>query len=202
MSAENARKSGIALVGDLPWGSHFCHFHETKQDLLDVVVPYFRAGLQSGEFCVWVTSGFVTPAEAWQALERGVPDLAACRARGQMEVFPHTGWYLLGGKFDLQRTLRMWRRKHDDAVDRGFAGMRVSGSPYWIDNKKDWDDFTAYEGEISKAIAGARILVLCTYVLSKCGVGEVLDVVKNHDFALSMSRGQWQLLKPHGPGAA
>ncbi len=29
------RKTGISIVGDMPWGTHFCHFHETKEDLLD-----------------------------------------------------------------------------------------------------------------------------------------------------------------------
>jgi pimeloyl-ACP methyl ester carboxylesterase len=30
--------------------------------------------------------------------------------------------------------------------------MRVTGNPYWIDNKKDWDDFACYEAEINNVI--------------------------------------------------
>jgi hypothetical protein len=33
------RSSGIGLVGDIPWGTHLCHFFETKEDLLDTVLP-------------------------------------------------------------------------------------------------------------------------------------------------------------------
>ena len=36
------RKTGIEVIGDVPWGTHFCQFYETKQDLLDVLVPYFK----------------------------------------------------------------------------------------------------------------------------------------------------------------
>lgn len=192
--AAEKRKSGIALIGDLPWGSHFCQFYKTKKDLLDVLIPYFRAGLENDEFCVWVTSDFLTREEALKALKKGVPGFSEHLARGQMEIFPYTDWYLIGGNFDLQRTLNMWMEKHDEALSRGFAGMRVSGNPYWIDNKKDWDDFTTYEAAINDVIDGTKLLVLCTYSLKKCGVVEILDVVKNHEFALAMNQGKWQVV--------
>src|SRR5438309_10946430 len=38
------RKTGISVVGDRPWGSHLCLFYETKEDLLEMVVPYLKAG--------------------------------------------------------------------------------------------------------------------------------------------------------------
>lgn len=193
-SAER-RNSGIALVGDLPWGSHFCQFYQTKSDLLDILVPYFQAGLENNEFCVWVTSDFFTTEEAIAALAKGVPGFPECLARRQIEIFPYTDWYLKGGSFDLKRTLDMWMEKHDEALSRGFAGMRVSGTPYWIDNKRDWDDFACYEAEINNVIGGTKLLVLCSYSLQKCGVAEIMDVVKNHEFALAMSQGTWQIVK-------
>ncbi|MHC4720030.1 MAG: MEDS domain-containing protein, partial [Planctomycetota bacterium] len=52
---EKARKTGIEIVGDVPWGTHFCQFYQTKDDLIDVLVPYFKAGLKNNEFCMWVT---------------------------------------------------------------------------------------------------------------------------------------------------
>ncbi|MCU0916996.1 MAG: MEDS domain-containing protein [Planctomycetes bacterium] len=188
------RPSGIAVVGDLPWGSHFCQFYRTQEDLLDTLVPYFRAGLENNELCVWVTSDFLSTAEAVHALSQDVPGFSQYQARGQIEVFPHTDWYLKGGHFDLKRTLAMWKEKHDAALSRGFAGLRVSGNPYWIDNKKDWDDFACYEAEINGVIGGTKLLVLCTYLLQKCGVVEIMDVVKNHEFALALSHGAWQLI--------
>lgn len=189
------RDSGITLVGDVPWGSHFCQFYTTQKDLLDVLVPYFRAGLEHNELCVWVTSDFLTREDAIAALQKGVPGFSNYLAKGQIEIFPYTDWYLKGGSFDLKRTLNMWMEKHDDALSRGFAGMRVSGNPYWIDNKKDWDDFACYEAEINNVIGGTKLLVLCTYSLKKCGVVEILDVVKNHEFALAMNQGEWQIVR-------
>lgn len=192
--ATEKRKSGIALVGDLPWGSHFCQFYTTRKDLLDVVVPYFRAGLENNELCVWVTSDFLTEKDALKAMKKGVNGFSMYQAKGQIEIFPYTDWYLKGGSFDLNRTLDMWMEKHGEALSKGFAGLRVSGNPYWIDNKKDWDDFACYEAEINNVIGGTKLLVLCTYSLKKCGVVEILDVIKNHEFALAMNQGTWQIV--------
>ncbi len=191
---QDKRNSGIPLVGSLPWGSHFCQFYETRDDLLNILVPYLRAGLENNELCVWVTSDFLTRDEALQALEKEVPMFSMYLAKKQIEIFPYTDWYLIGGSFDLDRTLRMWMDKHDEALRRGFAGIRVTGNPYWIDNKKDWDDFTEYEAQINNVIGGTKLLVLCTYSLKKCGVAEIVDVVKNHEFALAMNNGAWQIV--------
>lgn len=188
------RESGSVFIGDLSWGSHFCLFFRTKEDLLDILVPYFRAGLENNEFCVWVTSDFLTAEEAVKAMNQGVPEFPEFLAQGRMEIFPHTDGYMKGGKFDLKRTLNMWREKHDRALSRGFAGIRVSGNPYWIDNKRDWDSFTCYEAEINEIVLGMKLLVLCTYSLKKCGVVEILDVVKNHEFAIAMNQGKWQIV--------
>lgn len=53
-SRQSNRKTGIDILGDVPWGTHFCLFYKTKEDLCDILVPYFKAGLENNEFCMWV----------------------------------------------------------------------------------------------------------------------------------------------------
>jgi len=71
---ENLRNSGIDIVGDVPWGTHFCQLYQTKEDLMDILLPYFRAGLENNEFCVWVTAEPLDAEEVKGALRRTVPD--------------------------------------------------------------------------------------------------------------------------------
>jgi hypothetical protein len=66
--ATEMRKTGIDAVGEMPWGSHFCLFYETKQDLLETLVSYCKAGLESGEFCLWVAAEPLTVEQAIAAL--------------------------------------------------------------------------------------------------------------------------------------
>jgi hypothetical protein len=61
------RDTGISAVGALPWGAHFCHFYETKEDLLDILIPYFKVGLESNEFCIWAVLDPLNEEEATNA---------------------------------------------------------------------------------------------------------------------------------------
>lgn len=187
--------SGISVVGKVPWGTHFCQFYKTQKDLSNTLVPYFKAGLENNEFCIWVTSEFLTKEEALLALEKGVPNFSKYLKNAQIEIFPYTEWYLKEGKFELKRVLGKWLEKYNEGLSLGFKGMRVNGNPFWIDNKKDWDDFAAYEAEINNVIGPYKLLVLCTYSLEKCHADEVIDVVINHEFALIKRSDKWELIE-------
>src|SRR5260221_13128000 len=103
--ATELRKTGISIVGDLPWGAHFCYFYETKQDLLDILVPYFKTGLENKEFCLWVVSDaeLMTVEEAKAALQQAVPDLDRHLADEQIEILNELDWYLQENVFNLER---------------------------------------------------------------------------------------------------
>jgi PAS domain S-box-containing protein len=191
---QDHRPSGIPVLGGMPWGTHFCHFYQTKAHLAEVLVPYFRAGLENNELCVWVTSEALTAEEARAELAAAVPDLPEREARGQFEVFPYTDWYLAGGTFDMNRVLEGWQQKYRSCIGRGYEGLRVSGNTAWLE-KDDWLSFSEYEQSIDGAIEGSRMLVLCTYSLDRCGPYELLDVVRNHQFALVLGHRGWERLE-------
>jgi two-component system, sensor histidine kinase PdtaS len=96
------RKSGIDVVGDMPWGSHFCQFYDSKDDLLEVLVPYFKAGLESNEACVWIVS-MLTEQDARGALKQALPDFERYLADQSLEIFQDGEWYMNGGSLDLER---------------------------------------------------------------------------------------------------
>ena len=104
----NLRPSGIEGLGDMSWGTHFCLFYETEEDLLDVFVPFFKAGLEHQEFCLCVASEPLIAEEAERAMRRAIPDFERYVAEGQLEITPNTDWYLKDGYFDEQRMLQAW----------------------------------------------------------------------------------------------
>lgn len=73
--AKELRETGISALGYAEWGTHFCFYYETERDLLDTLIPYFKAGLENNEFCLWVISGPLTEELAIAALREAVPDI-------------------------------------------------------------------------------------------------------------------------------
>jgi signal transduction histidine kinase len=192
--ATELRKTGIGVVGDVPWGTHFCHFYETKEDLLDTLVPYFKAGLESREFCLWVLSEPLTEEEARHALRQAVPDLDRYLADGSIEILLGREWYLQGGTFDLTRVTSGWSTKLAHALARDYAGIRVTGNTAWLE-KKDWADFCEYEEALNASITHQRMTVLCSYPLAASGAAEILDVARTHQFAMAKRQGNWEVIE-------
>jgi hypothetical protein len=190
------RKSGIDALGDIPWGSHFCVFYETKQDLLDVLVPYLKAGLENNEFNLWVISNpyLLTAEEAVAALEQAIPDVHSLLEKGRLEILSEADWYLRENDFKLERLMKAWTEKITDAVARGFDGIRASGDLFWL-GEKNWNAFYTYEKQLHDLIAGQHAIILCSYPLSKFGGAEVLDIVQAHQFAISRRQGKWELIE-------
>jgi len=195
--ATETRKTGLDVVGDMPWGTHFCLFYDTKADLLDMLTSYCKAGLESEEFCLWVVAEPLTIEEAMDALKDAVPDIDRYLADSSIEIVSACDWYLQGGTFDLKRVTGGWHEKLARASARGYAGVRVTGDTAWLE-KKDWKDFCEYEEGLNAAVANQRLAVLCTYPLAACGAGEILDVVRTHQFALARRHGSWDVIETAG----
>ncbi len=191
------RSSGIPLIGDVPWGTHFCQFYQTEQDLVDVLVPYFAEGLRHNEFCMWVTSEPLECEQAASALKRAVPDLDRRIKAGQIEILPYTEWYLINGVFVKDPVLQGWVDKLEAALARGYEGLRLSGNTFWLEDSH-WNDFTDYEEAVDSVIGRYRMIALCTYSLNRCGASEIADVISNHRYALMKRHGRWSVIESSG----
>jgi transcriptional regulator with GAF, ATPase, and Fis domain len=191
------RKTGVDVVGDMPWGTHFCLFYETLADLLETLVSYCKAGLESREFCLWAVAAPLTTEDAMHALKRAVPDFDRYLDDKSMEIVLASDWYSENGRFDLKRVTDGWNEKLASASARGYAGVRVTGDSAWLE-KQDWKNFCEYEDSINQSIANQRMTVLCTYPLVAFGADEILDVVRTHQFAVTNRRGTWDVIETAG----
>jgi PAS domain S-box-containing protein len=190
----NIRKSGIDIIGDIPWGTHFCQFYQTKDDLINILVPYFKAGLENNEFCMWITSEPLESDEALKALYQAIPNFDGYLSKGQIEILPYDEWYVVDGVFDTNKILDGWVDKLVKAQNKGFDGLRLTGNTFWLEDK-DWDDFVYYEEAVDEVIENYQMIAMCTYCLDKCNANEIIDVVKNHEFALIKRDDEWTLLE-------
>ncbi len=128
---QTLRKSGIDAIGHAGWGTHFCHFYETKQDLIDMLVPYFEAGLRDNESCLWVASDAIGVDEAETAMIEALPDFKQHLTRGQIAFRPASDWYYPDGSFRSDSVLAEWVRQERQSRARGFEGLRVTGDTFW-----------------------------------------------------------------------
>jgi C4-dicarboxylate-specific signal transduction histidine kinase len=194
MSGTELRKTGIGVVGDVPWGTHFFLFHETKDDLLDTLVPYFKAGLEAKELCLWVISEPLTEKDVRHALGKSIPDLDAYLEDQSMQILQGREWYMSGEDLDLEKVTSGWNQKIEFALARGYAGLRLSAGTAWLE-KRHWKEFLDYEEEVNHSIGEQPMIALCSYPLVGSAAVEILDVTRTHQFAIVRRNGRWEVVE-------
>jgi len=179
------RKSGIALIGDLPWGSHFCQFYQNDNDLLDILVPYFRAGLENNELCVWVTSMPLGVKNAKKALKKAVPQFEEYAGKGQMEIIPYSRWR--PGEAGSGGAIAT---KLDKAIFSGFDGLRLACNAF--PEKKGGKAFISYGADV---ISRYNVIAIFAYPRDEFDAVGLMEVVKNHRFALVRNADRWEVIE-------
>src|ERR1700730_1349631 len=187
------RYTGLEAVGSVPWGSHFCIFYETRQDLLDILIPYFETGIKHDEFCVWVVSGSerVTVSEAIKALRDALPDFDRLSKEGRVEIISHDEWFRTDGVVNLSEVMPRFRQRLERALARGLCGLRVNGSSAWIQIERGAKRFQKFERELDAFIANQPLIVACTFPLMLSGAEQIMAAATTHQFALTMRNGTW-----------
>jgi len=194
------RRLGIPGIGAAGWGEHICAFFYTKDELLKLTVPYIKAGLEDNECCMWITGDPVTENEAFQALEQVLPNAHRYLVEKQLEIFPHTQWYFSSGIFDPKIVLDNWMSKAKHAQARGFAGLRITGNPFWLRGEQDWEEFGTYEQTVTQSISNERVLALCTYPIEICKITHVMQTLSFHGSALIARNEDWKRHAIPSPG--
>ncbi len=190
---QKLRKTGIDILGEMPWGMHVSHLYRTAADLTDILLPYFKAGLENNELCLWVTSQPLGAEAARLALKKKVKNLTAYIKKGQMEILDYTQWYTKSGKPEFHKVLLAWIEKEEEALKKGFKGLRVTGNGSWLD-MDSWKDLIKYEAMVDYTIGKHRILAICSYPLGKCKASQILDVTSHHQFTLIKRASKWTRL--------
>jgi PAS domain S-box-containing protein len=193
----NLRTSGIEIIGDVPWGTHLCQFNQTKEDLMDILTPYFRAGLENNEFCFWGVSQASGVEEAKEALRGSVSDIDAYLEKGQMEIASCSPGSVSKDAFNSEKIVSGWILKLNQALANGFSGLRVAVDTSWLKGR-DPENLANYEKKVNSVLRNHNIIALCLYSLDTCSAADIIEGACNHQFALIKREGKWARIENSG----
>jgi len=100
---------GIATLGRIAWGSHFCNFYRAQNDLAESVVPFFQKGLAHNEM------GSVTA----QALRSALDRLAEAERGG------FAGVRMNGNSYWLERKYWTLFSEYEEKVQATVRNSRI-----------------------------------------------------------------------------
>src|SRR5579871_5212603 len=192
--ATEPRMTGPGVVADTALGTHECLFYDTKEDLLDALIPYFRSGLADSQAGLWIVSEPLALSDATEALRRLSVSPDSSPNHAGIEIISFTEWYLAGGTFDLRRVLQRFQEKLAAARASGYSGLRCTGDAGWLGGRGR-KKLHEYETALGRSLLGQDTRVLCTHPLAACSATDVLDAEHIHGRAATIRTGVWRVLK-------
>jgi hypothetical protein len=186
-------RSSHRRSADLDWlraGDHVCQFYGTAEELAEVLIPYFKVGLERHEACLWIAGDPYGAERARSEMRTAVPDFDRRIAAGQMQIVSHEEWHRRWGTVSAAEAVGGMLSWKDEALAAGYTGIRSGGNPSSL-YERSLDAFLDFERLADKAFKGQPIVALCNYCLSKYAGRTVLDVMHSHGFGLAKRRGDW-----------
>lgn len=82
---------------------------------------------------------------------------------------PYEKWFITGRRVDIPKAIRQFRGKVQEALNRGFRGARLTGSPSWMRNNLRAQSFREFEQRMDGQMAHQRAVAACTFPLRLAG---------------------------------
>jgi hypothetical protein len=172
-------------------GDHVCQLYHEVNDIPDVLVPYFKAGLARNESCLWIAGEPYGVEQATSAMRSAVADFDQRVAAGQMRLIERDEWHSRYGALRIGETIRDWLVWKDAALGSGYAGVRSGGDLSGLYGDR-LHAFLKYERAADKEFRQQPIAAVCCYCLRRFAGKSVLDAMHSHGFGLAKLQGDWR----------
>jgi PAS domain S-box-containing protein len=156
------------------WGTHLCHFYESKSDLLDFLISYFQAGLEQHEKCICTVFDPVNEQDLRAVIASAHPDWERRLATGDLEIIGSVQ-HGTAPAVDPGDLVAGWEAKLVGALADGHTGLRVNEYPMALSNGDD-QLLNAYEKAFAGFLADRPALVLSCYPMPVEATDPALEI--------------------------
>nr|WP_238994862.1 MEDS domain-containing protein [Mycolicibacterium chubuense] len=160
-------------------GDHLCAFYRGLAERDEILIPYLREGLRSGDKCICVVDA-TDPETVLAALTDDL-DLTTLLTNRTLDVQRARDSYLREDGFSTDAMLDFLDNAVGGALAQGFEFARSVGELTWsLQDMPGVDEFVGYESELNRFLPRYPQVILCLYDLDHFSGEILMDVLKTH----------------------
>jgi hypothetical protein len=171
--------------------------HKHKQLVL---FTFLKAGLDKGEAAIYV-AGDESPQEIKKAMKDSGLDVEEYTRANALNIVDYRNWYIIDGEFDIERTMALWMNSLNEAITKGFKGLRVVGEMACFLKHEMIEELIEYEKALHSVLE-IPLTAICAYhvnIIDKAVEEEryynlYFDLIESHNkflFAILGEKDTW-----------
>jgi sugar-specific transcriptional regulator TrmB len=155
----------IGFLEQLRPTNHLIFVYDSPEAKYNVLFNYLKAGFDKGEAGLYVASD-ETPSQIRAAMKQfGIP-VEEHEKTGALHIFGHEDIYIIDGKFNTTTTINTWNKLYNEALKKGFKGLRVTGEVACFFKHNLIRELVEYEKTLHRVL-DIPMIAICAYNASQ-----------------------------------
>jgi hypothetical protein len=151
----------LTFVKSMEVKDHAILFYTDRRDKRDILFTYLKAGFDAGEAGIYVASE-ESPDEIRRAMKEFGLDSEQYERSYALRVVDCEEWYTTNGGFDISKVFSRWERSVQEASERGFKGLRVTGEMSCFFDHHMLNELAVYERALHRELT-EPMKAICAY---------------------------------------
>jgi len=183
------RQQSVTLCGETLYGPrHICAFFDSREEQYDVLMPYFKEGLDNKEEVITIPESHTHHDHCCRLSDAGIP-LEKKLENGQLKVLASEDTYLQGNSFAADRMYNMLEQVLIDAQEGPYGTVRTCGDMEWaLKNLPGTDELMEYEARVNLLTPKYECTLLCVYDINRFSGRAIADVLASHSHVILNGR--------------
>lgn len=179
----------VTLCGEtLPGVRHVCAFFDSRDEMYDILTPYYQEGIDEGERVITILQSAKHSDHKERLESAGLP-IDELRSSGQFQIFASEDTYTQGGVFASERMFNMLEQVLIDAETSEYGSVRTHGDMEWaLENLPGTDELMIYETRVNLLTPKHNCTLLCAYDINKFSGRAIADILASHSHVILNGR--------------
>jgi len=151
----------IRFMKQLKPTNHLIFVYDSPEAKYNVLFNYLKVGFDNGEAGVYVTTD-ESPSQIREAMKRFGIQVEKYEKTNALHIFGYEDIYIIDGKFSLTTTINMWNKLYNEALKKGFKGLRVTGEMACFFKHNLIQELLEYEKALHRVL-DVPMIAICAY---------------------------------------